>query len=213
MKVCTCLNPLHTSLAVFGCLLGYTRISEEMKDADLVKLIEGVGYREGLPVVTDPGIIKPRDFIDQVIKVRLPNPFMPDVPQRIAMDSSLKIPIRFGETIKEYKKSGKSLADLKLIPLVFAGWLRYLLGIDDKGQPFEVSPDPNYETLKSALSGISLGQSGSFHAKLEPILSNSAFFGVNLYETGLGTQVEELFAKMLAGPGAVRKTLSEALEK
>ncbi|MCR5733727.1 MAG: mannitol dehydrogenase family protein, partial [Lachnospiraceae bacterium] len=25
MKVCTCLNPLHTALAVFGCLLGYTR--------------------------------------------------------------------------------------------------------------------------------------------------------------------------------------------
>src|SRR5690606_9888540 len=23
MKVCTCLNPLHTTLAIFGCLLGY----------------------------------------------------------------------------------------------------------------------------------------------------------------------------------------------
>jgi fructuronate reductase len=211
MKVCTCLNPLHTSLAVFGCLLGYTRISEEMKDGDLVKLIEGVGYREGLPVVTDPGIIKPRDFIDQVIKVRLPNPFMPDAPQRIAMDSSLKIPIRFGETIKAYKSTGKNLDSLKLIPLVFAGWLRYLLGIDDKGQPFEVSPDHNFETLKTALSGISLGQPGPFHAKLEPILSNKAFFGVNLYEAGLGERVEELFARMLAGPGAVRKVLSGAV--
>jgi fructuronate reductase len=211
MKVCTCLNPLHTSLAVFGCLLGYTRISEEMKDKDLVKLIEGVGYREGLPVVTDPGIIKPRDFIDQVIKVRLPNPFMPDAPQRIAMDSSLKIPIRFGETIKEYKKAGLNLEELKLIPLVFAGWLRYLLGIDDKGQPFEVSPDPNYETLKTALSGISLGQKGPFNEKIKPILSNPAFFGVNLYETGLAQKVEELFTKMLEGPGAVRKTLSSAV--
>jgi fructuronate reductase len=211
MKVCTCLNPLHTSLAVFGCLLGYTRISEEMKDKDLVKLIEGVGYREGLPVVTDPGIIKPKDFIDQVIKVRLPNPFMPDAPQRIAMDSSLKIPIRFGETIKEYKKAGKNPAELKLIPLVFAGWLRYLLGIDDKGQPFEVSPDPNYETLKTALSGISPGQAGPFGSKLEPILSNPAFFGVNLYETGLARTVEELFTRMLEGTGAVRKTLSSAV--
>jgi fructuronate reductase len=212
MKVCTCLNPLHTSLAVFGCLLGYTRISEEMKDGDLVKLIEGIGYSEGLPVVTDPGIIKPRDFIDQVIKVRLPNPFMPDAPQRIAMDSSLKIPIRFGETIKEYKKEGKDPASLKLIPLVFAGWLRYLLGIDDKGQLFEVSPDPNYETLKTALSGIGLGQKGPFHDKLEPILSNSGYFGVNLYQVGLGERVEELFTKMLEGPGAVRNTLQKVLK-
>jgi len=213
MKVCTCLNPLHTSLAVFGCLLGYTRISEEMKDADLVKLIEGVGYREGLPVVTDPGIIKPADFIDQVIKVRLPNPFMPDAPQRIAMDSSLKIPIRFGETIKAYKNTGKNLSDLKLIPLVFAGWLRYLLGIDDKGKSFDVSPDPNFESLAASLSGINLGQTDPFHGKLEPILSNSAFFGVNLYELQLGEKVEKHFSDMLAGPGAVRKTLHSALEQ
>ena len=32
MKVTTCLNPVHTSLAVFGCLLGFTKISDEMKD-------------------------------------------------------------------------------------------------------------------------------------------------------------------------------------
>jgi fructuronate reductase len=182
-----------------------------MKDSDLVKLIEGIGYREGLPVVTDPGIIKPRDFIDQVIKVRLPNPFMPDSPQRIAMDSSLKIPIRFGETIKAYKKTGKTLADLKLIPLVFAGWLRYLLGFDDQGKPYEPSPDPNIEDLRAKLSGISLGQTGPFHKQLEPILSNPLFFGVNLYEAGLGEKVEELFAQMLAGPGAVRKVLSNAV--
>ena len=208
MKVCTCLNPLHTSMAIFGCLLGYTRISEEMKDADIVKLIEGVGYDEGLPVVTDPGIIKPRDFIDQVIKVRLPNPFMPDAPQRIVMDSSLKIPIRFGETIKEYIKAGKNCANLKFIPLVFAGWLRYLIGINDEGNPFEVSHDPNYETLSANLAGISLGQTCPFSEKLKPILSNSAFFGVNLYEAGLGERVEELFKKMLEGPGAVRKVLN-----
>jgi len=215
MKVCTCLNPLHTALAIFGCLLGYTKISEEMKDADLVKLIEGIGYDEGLPVVTDPGIIKPRDFIDQVIKVRLPNPFMPDTPQRIAMDTSLKIPIRFGETIKEYIKTGKNIDDLKLVPLVLAGWLRYLLGIDDQGKPFEVSPDPQYENLKNALSGISLGQTGNFHSNLEPVLSNPVFFGINLYKTGgsqsLGEKVEALFEQLIAAPGAVRGKLRAIL--
>ena len=158
MKVGTCLNPLHTALAVFGCLMGYTLINEEMKNPDLVKLVEGIGYREGLPVVIDPGIINPKEFIDQVIKIRLPNPFLPDAPQRIAADSSLKIPIRFGETIKSYKKQGKNLAELVLIPLVLAAWLRYILGIDDKGNPFEPSPDPQLESLKAALSEITLGQ-------------------------------------------------------
>jgi fructuronate reductase len=178
-----------------------------MKNPDLVKLIEGIGYREGLPVVVDPGILKPKEFIDTVIQVRLPNPFMPDAPQRIASDTSLKIPIRYGETIKAYKASGKNLDDLKLIPLVFAGWLRYLLGIDDQGKPFDVSPDPQYESLKQGLAGISLGQKGPFRSKLEPILSNPALFGVNLYEAGLAERTEALFVELLAGPGAVATTL------
>jgi fructuronate reductase len=214
MKVCTCLNPLHTALAVFGCLLGYTRISEEMKNSDLVKLIEGIGYREGLPVVTDPGVIKPKDFIDQVIKVRLPNPFMPDAPQRIATDTSQKIPIRFGETIKAYLEgrfvkgvSGLTIENLTLIPLVIAAWIRYLLGVDDQGKPFEVSSDPLYAGLKPMLAGISLGQKGPFHEALEPIISDSKLFAVNLYEAGLGKKVETYFEELLAGPGAVAATL------
>jgi len=214
MKVCTCLNPLHTALAVFGCLLGYTRISEEMKNPDLVKLIEGIGYREGLPVVTDPGIIKPRDFIDQVIKVRLPNPFMPDAPQRIATDSSQKIPIRFGETIKAYLEgrfvtgvSALTINNLTLIPLVIAAWLRYLLGIDDHGKKFEVSPDPLYPSLLIKLAGIRLGQKGPFHETLKHILSDSKLFAVNLYEAGLGKKVEAYFEELIAGPGAVAATL------
>ena len=125
MKVCTCLNPLHTALAIFGCLLGFEKISAEMQDEDLKKLVEVIGYKEGLPVVTDPGIIQPQDFIDTVVKVRIPNPFMPDTPQRIATDTSQKLPIRFGETIKAYLASDTlDVQDLKLIPLVFAGWLR-----------------------------------------------------------------------------------------
>ncbi|MDR2480243.1 MAG: mannitol dehydrogenase family protein [Treponema sp.] len=210
MKVCTCLNPLHTALAIFGCLLGYTRISEEMKNSSLVKLIERIGYTEGLPVVVDPGIISPKQFIDEVIKVRIPNPFMPDTPQRIASDSSQKIPIRFGETIKAYlASSALNIHDLQLIPLVLAAWPRYLLGIDDQGKPFTVSPDPLYSSLAPLLAGITLGDTGPFHAALEPILSDSKIFGVNLYEAGLGEKVEAYFAEMLAGPGAVAKALQK----
>jgi fructuronate reductase len=219
MKFCTCLNPLHTALAVFGCLLGYTRISEEMKNPDLVKLIEGIGYREGLPVVVDPGVIKPKDFIDQVIKVRLANPFMPDTPQRIATDTSQKIPIRFGETIKAYIEgrfvkgvSGLTTDNLTLIPLVIAAWLRYLLGIDDHGKRFEVSPDPLYPSLLQILAGINPGQKGPFHETLKHILSDSRLFAVNLYEAGLGKKVESYFEELLAGPGAVAATLHKYVQ-
>lgn len=57
MKVTTCLNPLHTALAVYGCLLGYTLIADEMKDVELNKLVHEIGPDEGMPVVTNPGIL------------------------------------------------------------------------------------------------------------------------------------------------------------
>ena len=60
MKVTTCLNPLHTALAVFGCVMGYETICAEMGDPLLKKLVERIGYVEGLPVVVSPGIIDPR---------------------------------------------------------------------------------------------------------------------------------------------------------
>ena len=58
-----------------------TVVTAEMKDADLKKLVETIGYKEGMPVVTDPGILSPMDFIHEVIDQRLPNPFIPDTPQ------------------------------------------------------------------------------------------------------------------------------------
>jgi fructuronate reductase len=143
MKVCTCLNPLHTALAVFGCLLGFKSIADEMKDACLKKLVEKIGYEEGLPVVVHPGILNPEDFIREVIEVRFPNPYIPDTPQRIASDTSQKIGIRFGETIKAYcSRKDLDVMALKYIPLAIAGWCRYLLGVDDSGSQMQLSPDP-----------------------------------------------------------------------
>jgi len=207
MKVTTCLNPLHTALAVFGCLLGYTRISEEMKDADLVRLIRRVGYTEGLPVVTDPGVIDPKQFIDTVVNVRLPNPFMPDAPQRIACDTSQKLSIRFGETIKAYLASDKlNVSSLTAIPLVLAGWMRYLMAIDDKGEGFTLSSDPLLDAVTPIVSDIRLGDTVN-KDKLLPLMTNASVFGVDLEKAGLADQVCAYFNQLIAAPGAVRKTL------
>lgn len=44
-----------------------------------------------MPVVVNPGILNPEDFIKEVVEVRLPNPYIPDTPQRIASDTSQKL--------------------------------------------------------------------------------------------------------------------------
>ena len=212
MKVCTCLNPLHTSLAVFGCLLGYTLIADEMKDPELKKLVEKVGYQEGMPVVVNPGIIDPKAFIKEVLEVRFPNPNIPDTPQRIATDTSQKVGIRFGETIKAYcQRPDLDVKSLTYIPLVIAGWCRYLLSVDDQGKEMNLSSDPLLSTLKAYLEGIRLGDTSSVQDGLKPILSNKEIFGSDLYSLGLGEKIEGYFAEMTAGPGAVRATLQKYL--
>lgn len=213
MKVCTCLNPLHTALAIYGCLLSYETIWEEMRDPELVKLVNKIGYAEGMPVVVNPGVLDPQDFIKAVLELRLPNPFMSDAPQRIATDTSQKIPIRFGETIKAYHKSSHlKVSELTYIPLTIAGWCRYLMGVDDKGNTFTPSPDPMLTELQEHLRGIRLGDKTLKKDVLKPILSNKKIFVVDLYEVGLGEKIEKMFLELLAGPGAVRETLKRYLD-
>ena len=213
MKVTTCLNPLHTALAVFGCLLGYESIAAEMKDPQLKALVEKIGYDEGIPVVVDPKILSPMDFIHEVIDQRLPNPFIPDMPQRIATDPSQKVPIRFGETIKSYAaRPDLDVTGLTYIPLAIAGWLRYLLAVDDQGRPMACSSDPMLDTLQQQLSAVSLGEPESASDQvLAPILSNPALFAGDLCRAGLAGRIGGMLREMLAGPGAVRATLEHYL--
>jgi fructuronate reductase len=212
MKVCTCLNPLHTAMSIFGCLLGYASISSEMNDSDIKALVSLIGYQEGLPVAADPGIIKPVEFIDEVINGRFPNPFIPDTPQRIATDTSQKLSIRFGETIKLYRENGKT-GELKGIPLAISAWCRYLLGVDDNGEIMPISPDPLLAELQGYLCGIEFGKPESLGDKIRPILSNNRIFGQDLYEAGIGDKVEGYLSLMLEGPGAVRKILHTEVSK
>ncbi len=206
MKVCTCLNPLHTAMAVLGCTLDYTSIAQESTNKDVMALVHQIGYVEGLPVVTDPGIISPKSFIDEVVTKRIPNPGIPDTPQRIATDTSQKVGIRFGETISIYASKGEG-ASLHAIPFAIAAWIRYLLALDDEGAAFELSSDPLADYLHGFVADIHLGEPDSVGDRLHPLLSNAEIFGIDLYEAGVGETVENFTRKLVAGPGAVAQEL------
>ena len=176
----------------------------------LKKFVEIVGYKEGLPVVVNPGIIDPKRFIDEVVNSRIPNPFMPDAPQRIATDTSQKLAIRFGETIKAYAESAElEVTSLKLIPLVFAGWLRYLMAVDDEGNAFEPSADPLLDTVMPYVAGYELNSEEKDLSKLDELLSNEKIFGVDLFAVGLAELVKKYFAELSGGTGAVAATVKK----
>jgi fructuronate reductase len=100
---------------------------------------------------------------------------------------------------------------LNAIPLAIAGWLRYLLGVDDKGEEMTVSPDPMLPTLQEALAGIRLGHVETVGNKLDALLSNPNLFGTNLIVIGLGEKITGYFKEMIAGVGSVRATLKQYL--
>ena len=219
MKVTTCLNPLHTALAVFGMLLGYPTMSKTVADPDLKALVTRLGYVEGLPVVEDPGIFSPREFLRQVIEIRVPNPGLPDTPARICADTSQKIPVRYGITISKYIRSRDlDTADLEAIPLIIAAWLRLLIGsdgngTDDAGQLVKLSPDPRMEELQRILVDIPLNGSAkkeTLAATIKSILADTSIFGTDLNATPLADKIEIFLAAMCQGNGAVANTLHKA---
>ena len=207
MKVCACLNPLHTILGVTGTLLGHPTIAACMQDKRLVALINHAA-EEAMPVVANPGIINPHDFLQEVVTKRFPNPFIPDTPARINMDASQKVPVRFGVTLSSRVAAGLTVAGLVAIPRFVALWLRYRMGLDDSGAQMALSPDPRLPAAVLPLTGLSLGE-GVKAANLQPILSDSATFGVDLYAVGLAGKIEEIFAELAEKPGAVSRLLTE----
>ncbi len=206
MKVTACLNPIHSGLGTYGCVLGYTLFSDQMKDEDSVKLAHMIG-EEGMVVVPDPGILSPRAFLEECLYDRFPNPYLGDTVQRLTVDISQGVGVRFGETIKAYVERFGTASSLEGVCMAIAGYLRYLIAVDDQGQPFELNPDPMNDELHGQLASLKFDDPSSLTDQTKPILSNARIWGVNLYEAGIGEKIEGMLREMLEGPGAVRRTL------
>ncbi len=208
MKVTVCLNPVHSATGPLGVVLGYDLFAHMLNtNEDMMKMARMIAYDEGLPVVADPKIISPLAFVDELFNDRFPNEYLGDTNMRLAVDVSQMVGIRFGETIKAYVKKFGTASDLTAIPLGIAGWLRYMLGVDDNGNKYELAPDPMNEELTEQLGTIVVGEPNTFADQLKPILSNERLFYINLYEAGVGEKVEEMFREMIAGKGAVKATI------
>lgn len=208
MKVTVCLNPVHSATGPLGVALGYELFAHMLNtDEDMMKMARMVAYDEGLPVVPNPGILSPQEFVDELFNDRFPNEYLGDTNLRLAVDVSQMVGIRFGETIKAYVAKYGDASRLTAIPLGIAGWLRYMLAMDDEGKSYELAPDPMNEEIQEQLKDVVVGRPETFTDQLKAILSNERIFFVDIYQTGLGEKIETMFREMLAGPGAIKATV------
>ncbi len=208
MKVTVCLNPVHSATGPLGVVLGYDLFAHMLNtNEDMMKMARMVAYDEGLPVVPNPGILSPQAFVDELFNDRFPNEYLGDTNLRLAVDVSQMVGIRFGETVKAYVEKYGDASRLTAIPLGIAGWLRYLLAVDDAGNHYELAPDPMKEELTEQLKDIVVGHPETFKDQLKSILSNERLFFTDLYKDGVGEKIETMFREMIAGPGAVKATI------
>ena len=108
---------------------------------------------------------------------------------------------------ESYQARGLDMGELILIPLVLAGYARYLKGVDDTGAAFEPSPDPLLAELQAIVAPLEVKEGTQDMSCLKALYSRKDVFGLDLYEAGLGGQIEGMAAELFAGPGAVRNTL------
>lgn len=213
MEKCMCLVPLYGALAVFGCLLGYENIADEMNDKLLNAFVHRLAYEEELPVTVNPEIIDSKSYVKEVLDVRLPNKLVSNTPRKFLSGMSLHMPTYFGESIKVYYEE-KKIPALKYIPLVLAVWCRCLIGLDDSGAPFDINAFALPQKART-LTAVQLGSKidGMMTKEyLFPLLSDVSVFGIDLFACGLAPRVVQYFGECISGTGAVRAVLQKYLQ-
>ena len=182
------LNGSHSTMAYLGYLAGYEYISDVMGDADFVKLIHGLMTEEAMPTLDMPGVDLGA-YRDQLLD-RFRNPALKHRTWQIAMDGSQKLPQRLLGTIRERLKAGQPFDRLGL---GVAAWMRYVTGIDEKGESIDVR-DP----LAIRMMAIAADAGNDAEALYEGLVALTEVFGTDLGENQVigetvATHLDELF--------------------
>lgn len=182
------LNGSHSTMAYLGYLAGYEYVSDVMGDPDFVRLIHGLMTEEAMPTLDMPGVDL-GSYRDQLL-ARFSNPALQHRTWQIAMDGSQKLPQRLLGTIRDRLKAGQPFERLAL---GVAAWMRYVVGIDEKGENIDVR-DP----LAMRMMAIAAGAGEDAEALYVGLVALTEVFGADLGESqefgdAVVTHLEDLF--------------------
>ena len=144
------LNATHSAIAYLGVLAGKRTVYEAVEDAAFREFIERLWSAELIPSLADPPKINLAHYTRQLME-RYRNPAIEHATNQIAMDGSLKLPLRILPPVADNLAAGGKTAGLSL---VVAAWIRYLAGRTDQGDVIEIR-DPLRERLTDAIRGSS----------------------------------------------------------
>ncbi|MGH1415383.1 MAG: mannitol dehydrogenase family protein [Pelagimonas sp.] len=183
-----CLNGTHSALAYLGYLGGYETISDTVADPAFAAFCTALWREEITPTVPRPQGEDLEDYCATLL-ARYRDTAIRHKTWQIAMDGSQKLPQRLLGTIRDNLASGHVP---KGLCLAVAAWLRYVGGVDEKGNDIDVR-DPLAERLKTISD-----QAEDDTAKVAALLSVAEVFDPELAQNpGFRTSVTEAYCALV----------------
>ena len=145
------LNGTHSALAYLGYLAGHETISDTVADPAFAAYVRHC-WEEIMPAVAAPPGVDLTDYADALFD-RYANPAIRHRTWQIAMDGSQKLPQRLLGTLRANLDAGR---DSPALCLAVAGWMRYVAGKDEAGQPIDVR-DPLADLLRDTATDSATG--------------------------------------------------------
>ncbi|WP_427894813.1 mannitol dehydrogenase family protein [Kribbella sp. GL6] len=136
------LNATHSMLAYLGALRGYETIAEAVRDEELGGLARQLMTDDVIPTLTPPDGLDLPAYGETVLE-RFENPALKHRTRQVAMDGSVKLPVRMLGTVRDRLAAG---AEPHTISLAVAAWMVYVLRTPDLD-------DPQAPRLRSTVAG------------------------------------------------------------
>ena len=162
------LNGSHSAMALMGAVTGRAHIADCIGAHHIREFVYRLMTSEVAPHLSRTDWAEYRDALIQ----RFGNPFLKHSVHQIATDSSQKIPQRWPPSVLGQIAKGESFEHHALAAAVF---LRYTLGVDEKGQAYALN-DPQTESLKA----IGAAQVATPAACVQALLSREDLWGSEL---------------------------------
>jgi fructuronate reductase len=138
------LNGSHSALAYLGYLSGYRFVHEAMAVKPLRRFVDRLIGNEAAASLLPPAGVDLDQYRAELLH-RYDNSALPHRTYQIAMDGSQKIPQRLLGTLRHHLKNN---GPISACSLAVAGWMRYVMAVDESGQPIHVQ-DPLADKLKA----------------------------------------------------------------
>lgn len=127
------LNGTHSALAYTGYLAGHETIAQTVADPIFAGYVRQL-WAEIMPTVRAPEGVSLTEYADALFN-RYANPGIRHRTWQIAMDGSQKLPQRILGSLATNLKEGR---ESPALCLAVAAWMRYVGGVDERGETIDV---------------------------------------------------------------------------